>query len=651
MRAKRLSFYTRAMSLVIGAVLLAAISVGYGLIQGVRIGGPLYGDLVAGKDVVADVLPPPLYVIESYLEASRAMLDPASADERRARFERLKADYDARHAHWTGAALPPDLSEALLSRSHAPAERFFAAGLNGVFPALADGRTQAAAEAFTAMTAAYAEHRAEVNRVVDLAGAWNLSTERTAGDWIPLAMGVLGALAVAVVALVGAAAVLAERAVVRPLGRAADAMRQLAAGRSDMALPALGGSAEMAEFAAAMAVFAANARERAVLLTEVQQGREEAERSRAQLEQLAVGFLQDADMMKTVLDREAHVVRACAKAFETTVADTEAQAGRGLESSTAAAGSVRAVAAAAGQLSASTRLVARQTVEARRITEGAAERARSAEREVQALSGVAGQIRSLLAAISGIADQTNLLSLNATIEASRAGEAGRGFAVVAAEVKALATETARATGEVDRLLQEINGCTGAVESSIGRIVGEVAAISALTGEIAAAVAEQERATAEIAGGAEQASASTEGARDTSGRLASILRATRGEVDRVGGASRSLFTALAEFTAGTDRFLGSISSDMKERRRHIRHEIDEPAEVIVAGRRSATTVRDLSLSGAAVAMVPGVARGAAVTLAIGGREIPGECLWVSGSHFGLRFRQVLEEFPVLLRKSA
>ena len=86
---------------------------------------------------------------------------------------------------------------------------------------------------------------------------------------------------------------------------------------------------------------------------------------------------------------------------------------------------------------------------------------------VQGLLGASQKIGEVIALINDIADQTNLLALNATIEAARAGEAGKGFAVVAAEVKNLATQTAKATGEIGTQIADVQGATqDAVKGSL-----------------------------------------------------------------------------------------------------------------------------------------------------------------------------------------
>jgi methyl-accepting chemotaxis protein len=127
---------------------------------------------------------------------------------------------------------------------------------------------------------------------------------------------------------------------------------------------------------------------------------------------------------------------------------------------------VHSVAAATEELSSSVTEISRQVQESARMASEAVGQARSTTERVSELSKAASRIGDVVELINTIAGQTNLLALNATIEAARAGEAGRGFAVVASEVKALAEQTAKATGEIG---QQVSGIQAATQDSVSAI--------------------------------------------------------------------------------------------------------------------------------------------------------------------------------------
>jgi len=169
---------------------------------------------------------------------------------------------------------------------------------------------------------------------------------------------------------------------------------------------------------------------------------------------------------------------------------------------------VQSVASATEEMASSVNEISRQVQESARMAGEAVDQARTTTDRVSELSKAAARIGDVVELINTIAGQTNLLALNATIEAARAGEAGRGFAVVASEVKALAEQTAKATGEIG---QQISGIQAATQDSVGaikEISGTIEKLSEISSTIAAAVEEQGAATQEISRNVQQAANGT-----------------------------------------------------------------------------------------------------------------------------------------------
>ena len=146
--------------------------------------------------------------------------------------------------------------------------------------------------------------------------------------------------------------------------------------------------------------------------------------------------------------------------------------------------------------------------ESARIAHEAVGQAQQTNQSVSELSEAAGRIGAVVELISNIAGQTNLLALNATIEAARAGDAGRGFAVVASEVKALAEQTAKATGEISQQIGSIQTATTQSVGGITAITGTINRMSEIASTIASAVEEQGAATQEISRNVQQAAQGT-----------------------------------------------------------------------------------------------------------------------------------------------
>lgn len=251
---------------------------------------------------------------------------------------------------------------------------------------------------------------------------------------------------------------------------------------------------------------------------------------------------------KAFEDRVGKVVEAVAKAAAdlkssaTTMTSDADQAGAQSSSVAAAAdqaaANVETVASAAEELSSSIEEIRRQVSSSSQIAGEAATEVEQTVAMVNGLTEAAERIGTVVTLIQAIAEQTNLLALNATIEAARAGEAGKGFAVVASEVKALAGQTAKATEEISQQIASIQSGTGEAADAISNISKTIARMNEIAAAVAAAVEEQGAATGEIARNVEEASAGT---RDVSSNIGGVNQA----VGRTADGARRIETAAGD----------------------------------------------------------------------------------------------------------
>ncbi len=215
--------------------------------------------------------------------------------------------------------------------------------------------------------------------------------------------------------------------------------------------------------------------------------------------------------------------------------------------------SVHTVAAGTEQMTSSIREISQSSSEAVRVAANAVMEAATATETVARLGASSAEIGAVVATITTIAEQTNLLALNATIEAARAGEAGKGFAVVADEVKQLAAETARATEDISRRVAGIQTDTDAAVGAIDRISQIIEDVNSYQTTIAAAVEEQTATTGEIARSISEAAS---GAASIAGDLDGVTAAAESSSHGI-SATESAVGQLAQL-AGTlqqlvDRF--------------------------------------------------------------------------------------------------
>ena len=523
-----------------------------------KVGGPLYDKIKLGNDLVADILPPPEYVIEAYLEVTLALNEPAAVAAHRDRLVQLKKDYDERRDYWTKSGLEPALKTLLVERSDADVRKFWTAVERDFLPALAAGNQAAAARSYADITRAYTAHRAVIDDIVKRTNDDNAATETEATASVTAFSIALWSVSALVVLMVGAGVLGVGIGVVRPITAMTEVMRRLAEGDLDILIPSLRRKDEVGAMANAVQIFRDNAgRVRDLEIEQVAlKQRSEAERRDA-MRRVAGDFEATiGEIVKVVWSASSEIEDAAA------TLTTSAESTQGLSAGVAAASAqsstnVTSAAAASEEMAASVNEIGRQVEDAQRIARSAVEQAERTNQRVATLSQAATRIGEVVKMINEVAEQTNLLALNATIEAARAGEAGRGFAVVASEVKALAAQTAKATDEIASQITQMQHATGESVSAINEIGMTISRISEISSAIAAAVEEQGAATHEIARNVQEAAS---GAREVT---SSIAQVNRGAVDtgaaaaQVHGSAAALLGESQRLSIEVDRFISAV----------------------------------------------------------------------------------------------
>jgi methyl-accepting chemotaxis protein len=314
-------------------------------------------------------------------------------------------------------------------------------------------------------------------------------------------------------------------------------MRALAGGDLTVALPTRKRNDEVGEMAEAVGVF-----RESMIETERLRG-EQAAQAQRQAAQRRHEMHALAEEFEAAVGRIVETVSSAAGELEAAAAGLASTADRSLGIATTvaaaseqASANVHSVATATEQMTASVQEIGRQVHESARIAHEAVSQAETTNAHVGELSRAAAQIENVVELINSIASQTNLLALNATIEAARAGEAGRGFAVVAAEVKALAEQTAKATGEIAQYVGSIQAATGESVGSIATIGQTIDRLSEISATIASAVEQQGVATQEISRNVHQAALGTEQV------TANVDEVQRGATDTEHASSKVLASA-------------------------------------------------------------------------------------------------------------
>jgi methyl-accepting chemotaxis protein len=328
-----------------------------------------------------------------------------------------------------------------------------------------------------------------------------------------IGLGVIGILLVI-------AAFAVTRSIVKPIGRLTVSLERLAGGdiEADVA------GADRGDEFGTIARAAVGVRETVRNRMRDQMQRDEESKSKAESErraflgELATSLDRQIKAVADSVDAAAQELVSTARSMQSVSDAARDEADQASQVSKVATDQAATVGQATSQLDGAVNEISSRVHESSKISQNAVTQIREAGSIVRTLSEASAEIGKVVSLIQAIAEQTNLLALNATIEAARAGEAGRGFAVVASEVKSLATQTAKATEEISGRINAVVGATEQAVTAIDGVDKTIARVNEIASTIAAAVEEQGATTSEIARAIGQTAQQTESLAASLGRL-------------------------------------------------------------------------------------------------------------------------------------
>ena len=483
-----------------------------------KVNGPIYRQLVEGKDLVADILPPPNYIIETYLAAYElrdCMGDGVNVSRLTARLKELKGEYDKRHEYWKNETILFKDNEAIrktmVDESYAPAIEFYRVLDGEYIPAIrANDRSLVDSILNGKLKALYDKHRICIDQVVRMTNEQNLVIEQSSAKLERQSLAVCVALCAVSIIAGFALMLLIARSIMRPINLTTEMLRKIGEGdltgrveissRDEISEMAVYFNRTIDKVKVLIAAISAQSESLLRVGTELVSSMKDAS---CATEEIGSGIrsVNDQTISQSASVAEANAaMEQISRNIEQLNGYIEQQSSSVIQSSAAVNQMIESIATVTDKLDLNA-----GNVKALAILSDSGKA--DLDGVLSSISAVAKDTEGLLdisQIIQDIASQTNLLSMNAAIEAAHAGNAGKGFAVVADEIRKLAESSGSQAKTVSNTLKKINdsmtGITGATDLLLRKfadIDSGIQQFSAQEQGIMSAMAEQSAGSKEI----------------------------------------------------------------------------------------------------------------------------------------------------------
>ena len=353
--------------------------------------------------------------------------------------------------------------------------------------------------------------------------------------------------------------------ITRPMRTSVSKMLDIANGNYNAEITTQDRADEIGDMSRALVVFCDNLREGQQLREQQEAQKAEAETKQKQvLLDMATRFDEAVGSIFTQVRQAAGMLGEETRLLADRAQENSNRVGSISSAMEESSVSVETVASASDQMTASINEIASRVDESSVVARTAVEEVTKATNVISTLSDASQAIGRIVGLIQDIAEQTNLLALNATIEAARAGEAGRGFAVVASEVKELAAQTGKATEEISGQINAIQSNIANAVDAIGSVENTIDQMTTISETIAAAMEEQGVASGEISTNIAMAAAGSREVSDNAEALSSLANENGQSAAMMSQNALELNGQIQDLVGQVDVFLSNIRNQNSDK---------------------------------------------------------------------------------------